>query len=105
MSRQGRRRAPDSAATGWRRRTAMDDYKKLREEAKPYIKYEKDRKNRIAYLTFNRPDMLNAANIGMRQNYAELIHEANADDEVKVLVIRGEGKHLGARGDLPEQSD
>ena len=83
----------------------MDDYKKLREDAKPYIKYEKDKKNRIAYLTFNRPDALNAANIGMRQNYAEMVAEANVDDEVKVLVIRGEGKHFGGGGDLPEQSD
>jgi enoyl-CoA hydratase/carnithine racemase len=84
---------------------AMQDYKTLKEEAAKYIRYEKDRKNRIAYLTFDRVDALNAANIGMRQNYADLIHKANADDEVKVLVIRGEGKHFGGGGDLPEQSD
>ena len=83
----------------------MQDYKKLKEEAAKYIRYEKDKKNRIAYLTFDRVDALNATNIGMRQNYAELVHQANADDEVKVLVIRGEGKHFGGGGDLPEQSD
>jgi enoyl-CoA hydratase len=81
------------------------DYKKLKEEAKDFIRYEKDRANRIATITFNRPDMLNAANIGMRQNYAEMIHKANVDDEVKVLVIRGEGKDFGGGGDLPEQRD
>jgi hypothetical protein len=59
----------------------MQDYKTLKEEAAKYIRYEKDRKNRIAYLTFDRVDALNAANIGMRQNYADLIHKANADDE------------------------
>ena len=48
----------------------MQDYKTLKEEAAKYIRYEKDRKNRIAYLTFDRVDALNAANIGMRQNYA-----------------------------------
>ena len=67
----------------------MQDYKTLKKDAEKYIRYEKDRKNRIAYLTFDRVDALNAANIGMRQNYADLIHKANADDEVKVLVIRG----------------
>ena len=81
------------------------DYKKLREEAKDLIRYEKDRKNRIATITFNRPESLNSANIGMRQNYAEMIHKANVDDEVKVLIIRGEGKDFGGGGDLPEQRD
>jgi enoyl-CoA hydratase len=81
------------------------DFKKLKEEAKPFITYEKDRKNRIATITFRRPDQLNATNIGMRQLYADMIHKANVDDEVKVLLIRGEGKDFGGGGDLPEQRD
>jgi enoyl-CoA hydratase/carnithine racemase len=79
------------------------DSRQLKEEAASFIRYEKDRKNKIAYLTFARPDKLNAASIGMRLNYAEYIHKANIDDDVKVLVIRGEGDHIGAGGDLPEQ--
>ena len=82
----------------------MIDYRELVEEARQYIKYEKDRKNRIAYLTFNRPDRLNAANIGMRLLYADLVFKANIDDDVKVLVIRGEGDNFGGGGDLPEQA-
>ena len=77
----------------------------LKEQAKPYIVYEKDVDNRIAYLTFNRPESLNAATVGMRQLYADLIHKANIDDEVKVLVIRGAGAHFGSGGDLPEQAE
>ncbi|TAK98463.1 MAG: enoyl-CoA hydratase/isomerase family protein [Rhodospirillaceae bacterium] len=84
---------------------ALQDHVTLRKEAKKYIKYKKDKKNRIAYLTFDRPDFLNATNIGMRQLYAEYVFKANIDDDVKVLVIRGEGKHLGAGGDLPEQAE
>ncbi len=83
----------------------MVDFEKLKEEARQYIRYEKDVENRIAYLTFNRPDALNATTIGMRQVYADLILEANIDDEVKVLVIRGEGDHFGGGGDLPEQAE
>jgi enoyl-CoA hydratase len=83
----------------------MKDFEQLKQEASQYIRYEKDEANKIAYLTFNRPDMLNATTIGMRQLYADLVHKANIDDDVKVLVIRGEGDNFGGGGDLPEQSE
>ncbi len=83
----------------------MKEYEKLKEEAKQHIDYKKDKATKIATLTFNRPDKQNATTIGMRQLYADLIHQANIDDDVKVLVIRGEGKHFGAGGDLPEQDE
>ncbi|TDV55969.1 enoyl-CoA hydratase/isomerase family protein [Actinophytocola oryzae] len=66
------------------------------------ILYEKDPKTRIATITFNRPDRLNAPTIGARLRYARLLHRANIDDEVKVLVIRGAGNDLGSGVDLPE---
>lgn len=83
----------------------MKNIHELKEEARQYIRYEKDRENRIAYLTFDRADSINATTIGMRQVYAELILKANIDDDVKVLVIRGEGDHFGGGGDLPEQAE
>lgn len=79
------------------------DYEELKKEAEQYIKFEKDKKNRIAYITFDRPDAQNSATLGMRQNYADLIHKCNVDDDVKVVVIRGEGEDFGSGGDLPEQ--
>ena len=57
---------------------------------------------KIATLTLNRPDRLNAPTIGMRLRYAELLHQANIDDDVKVLVIRGAGDDFGTGQDLPE---
>jgi enoyl-CoA hydratase/carnithine racemase len=83
----------------------MRDINELKKEARKYLRYEKDVANKIATLTFDRPDALNAMTAGMRQVYADLIFKANIDDDVKVLVIRGEGDHLGAGGDLPEQAD
>jgi enoyl-CoA hydratase/carnithine racemase len=77
----------------------------LKKEAKKYIRYKKDKKNKIAYLTFDRPDQLNAMTIGMRQVYADFVLKANIDDDVKVLVIRGAGDNLGGGGDLPEQAE
>jgi enoyl-CoA hydratase/carnithine racemase len=67
-----------------------------------WILYEKDRATKIATLTLNRPDHLNAPTIGMRLRYADLLHQANIDDDVKVLVIRGEGDDFGTGQDLPE---
>jgi len=83
----------------------MPDINELKEAAKKYLRYEKDKRNKIAYLTFDRPDRLNAMTAGMRQVYADMVFKANIDDDVKVLVIRGEGDNLGAGGDLPEQAD
>ncbi len=69
------------------------------------VLYEKDPKTKIATITLNRPDALNAPTIAARLRFADLVHRANIDDDVKVLVIRGAGKHLGSGADLPEQSD
>ncbi|WP_163506529.1 enoyl-CoA hydratase/isomerase family protein [Fodinicola acaciae] len=66
------------------------------------IRYDKDPATRIATITFDRPEQLNAPTVGARLRYAELLHRANIDDEVKVLVIRGAGNDLGSGVDLPE---
>lgn len=83
----------------------MIDIDAMKEEARKFIRYEKDKATKIATLTFDRPDALNATTAGMRQVYAEYIFKANIDDDVKVLVIRGAGDHIGAGGDLPEQAE
>jgi enoyl-CoA hydratase/carnithine racemase len=64
--------------------------------------YHKDPETRIATITFNRPEQLNAPTIGARLRYARLLHAANIDDDVKVLVIRGAGDDFGSGADLPE---
>lgn len=74
-------------------------------KAKEYIEYKKDKKTKIAYLTLNRPDQFNATTVGMRLLFGDLIHRANIDDDVKVLVVRGAGDHFGTGGDLDEQND
>ncbi|MFD1611513.1 enoyl-CoA hydratase/isomerase family protein [Sphingomonas tabacisoli] len=77
----------------------------LKAEAQKFIRYEKDRARKIATLTFDRVDKANATNIGMRLLFGELVHKANIDDDVKVLVIRGEGQDLGTGGDIDEHGD
>jgi enoyl-CoA hydratase len=70
---------------------------------KELLIYKKDKKTKIATLTINRPEYLNAVNVGMRLLYADLLHRANIDDDVKVLVLRSEGEHCGTGADLAEQ--
>ncbi|HEY6267288.1 MAG TPA: enoyl-CoA hydratase-related protein [Candidatus Acidoferrum sp.] len=65
------------------------------------ILYEK--KDRIAYITFNRPKVLNALN---RKTVEELQHallDARADDSVRVLILTGAGdKSFVAGADIGE---
>jgi enoyl-CoA hydratase/carnithine racemase len=77
----------------------------LKRESRKYIKYEKDTETKIATLTFARPSMHNALNNGMKMILAETIFKANIDDDVKVLVIKGEGDHLGTGAELSERGD
>jgi enoyl-CoA hydratase len=70
--------------------------------AEEIVLYEKDRANRIATITFNRPDHLNSVTIGARRRYGDLIHRASIDDDVKVLVVRGIGDDFGTGADLDE---
>ena len=66
------------------------------------IRYEKDPTTRIATITLNRPDQLNVPTIAARRRYADLLFKASIDDDVKVLVVRGVGDHLGTGADLEE---
>lgn len=66
------------------------------------IRYDKDVENRIATITIDRPDQLNTTTIGARRRYGDLIFKASIDDDVKVLVVRGVGDHLGTGADLDE---
>lgn len=77
----------------------------IRPPPEEIILYEKDPKTKIATITLNRPDALNSPTIEARLRYAKLIHRANVDDDVKVLVIRGVGNNLGGGADLAEQAD
>jgi enoyl-CoA hydratase/carnithine racemase len=66
------------------------------------ILYDKDPTTKIATITFNRPEFLNAPTTAARLRYADLLHGANVDDDVRVVVIRGVGDDFGSGADLPE---
>ena len=80
----------------------MSDNAKSDPTPEEIILYEKDPKTKIATITFNRPEFLNAPTSAARLRYADLLRAATVDNDVKVVVIRGVGDNLGSGADLPE---
>ena len=68
------------------------------------VLYHKDPTTKIATITLNRPNRLNAPTAAARLRFSDLIRRADVDDEVKVLIIRGAGDHFGSGADLAEQA-
>lgn len=67
------------------------------------IKYQV--RDRIAWVTLNRPEALNALNSEIRNAIAEAFREAASDDEVLVVILSGEGGRAFCAGaDLKEMS-
>ncbi|MEO8296388.1 MAG: crotonase/enoyl-CoA hydratase family protein [Burkholderiales bacterium] len=56
--------------------------------------------DRIATITLNRPDKLNAMNIAMIQELIGALDLADADDAVRAVVITGSGRAFCAGADL-----
>ncbi len=56
--------------------------------------------DRIATLTFNRPDALNAFNSTMIDETRRALAQAVADDEVRVIIMTGAGRGFSAGADL-----
>ena len=56
----------------------------------------------IARVTLNRPDALNTLNQALVEALLEATATLAADDAVRVVILRGAGKHFMAGGDLHE---
>ena len=54
----------------------------------------------VATLTFNRPDALNTLDMAMVEALVARTAEVAADDTLRVVVLRGAGKHFMAGGDI-----
>src|ERR1700704_3935570 len=54
----------------------------------------------IATITLNRPGAFNSVNLAIAQRLEQLAAEGEANDDVRVLVIEGEGRAFAAGGDL-----
>jgi enoyl-CoA hydratase len=57
-------------------------------------------KNRKAYITLNRPEVLNAIDFNMPQEISQAVSLANSDPNVHVIVLSGKGRAFCAGYDL-----
>jgi 2-(1,2-epoxy-1,2-dihydrophenyl)acetyl-CoA isomerase len=64
-----------------------------------------DVRDRIATLTLNRPDRLNALGDTLRDDLYDAVAKSAADPEVRVLVITGAGRGFCSGGDVKAMSE
>jgi len=56
----------------------------------------------VAHISLNRPQVVNAYNIQMRDDFSEALSAVEQDPEVRALLITGEGRGFCAGADLTE---
>jgi 2-(1,2-epoxy-1,2-dihydrophenyl)acetyl-CoA isomerase len=64
-----------------------------------------DVRDRIATLTLNRPDRLNALGDTLREDLYDAVMKCTADADVRVLVITGAGRGFCSGGDVKSMSE
>lgn len=65
------------------------------------IMYEKDKPfSKIATITLNRPEKLNALNQPLLREFGEALDDVGKDDEIRVVIIKGAGRAFSAGMDL-----
>ena len=57
-----------------------------------------EKRGRVAIITVNRPDKLNALNVRTRQEILAALDQAGSDDEIRVVVITGAGEKAFVAG-------
>ncbi|NWG04446.1 MAG: enoyl-CoA hydratase/isomerase family protein [Syntrophaceae bacterium] len=61
------------------------------------MEYEKilfEKQGRLAFITLNEANRMNPIGIRMQREIVQAIEEINNDDEIRVSIIRGKGKHF-----------
>lgn len=64
-----------------------------------------DKEGRVGIVKMNRPDALNALNSETLRELKEVFAHLKEDDDVKVIIITGEGKAFVAGADIAEMKD
>src|SRR5204863_151363 len=59
-----------------------------------------ERRGRVAIITLNRPDSLNALSISMRAPLLEAFEGASRDSAVGAIVVTGAGRAFSSGGDI-----
>lgn len=70
-----------------------------------YLSYQLGDHGRVAVITLNRPKQRNAQNRGMLVELGSAFELAEADDNVRVVILRGAGSSFSAGHDLGSSDD
>jgi enoyl-CoA hydratase len=70
-----------------------------------YETLEISREGAIAWISLNRPERRNAVNLRMENELEEALIEAQRDDDVRVIVLRGNGACFSSGHDLYEVAE
>lgn len=65
-----------------------------------YLIYEK--KGPVAWVSFNRPEKMNAFNYKLSFEFRDLMESIRRDDDIRIVVFRGVGNHFSAGDDIAE---
>lgn len=68
------------------------------------VKYETPR-DHVALITLNRPDRLNAFDAVQRTELADCVRRASGDDDIRAVVITGEGRAFCAGADVGSMAE
>jgi enoyl-CoA hydratase len=66
----------------------------------PYSQIEYKKSDRIARVVLNRPKYRNAQSRVLLEEMDDAFNDANADDEVRVIILSGNGEHFSSGHDL-----
>ena len=66
------------------------------------VLYEKDPAKHVARIIFNRPERLNAVPVAALELVGDYVKEAEVDDDIKVIIFKGNGPCFGTGGDAAE---
>ena len=64
-----------------------------------------EKKDGVAVLTLNRPDVLNSVNMEMRSEIAGILDELEADSAIRLLIVTGAGRAFCSGADVSEFKD
>jgi E-phenylitaconyl-CoA hydratase len=70
----------------------------MEETSMPSVKYEKEEK--IAFITLNRPERLNAIDLGTTEELIKIWVDFRDDDQLWVAILNGEGRSFCAGADV-----
>jgi 2-(1,2-epoxy-1,2-dihydrophenyl)acetyl-CoA isomerase len=61
-----------------------------------------ERRDAVALITFERPEKLNAISVPLVEHSVRALREAEADSEVRAIVLNGAGRAFSSGGDLED---